>query len=247
LQASSKAVTQTRRIQEQPARGEPGRPVWIVGFDFVSVAAFATVWGALAVRLVTEAPAPVWGLAGVLALLPGYALADAASGLLHWFADSFFEEDAPVLGRLLIAPFREHHRDAKGITHHGFLEVCGNNCAACLALLVPLWLLLPAGALAPLGAATALALLLVTTFFVFATNGFHRWAHTDEVPAPIGWLQRRGWILSPEQHALHHSGDHDRAYCVTSGWLNAVFDGTGVLRGISQRAAGHSQKRSTPP
>ena len=178
-----------------------------------------------------------------LALLPGYLLADAASGLIHWFADSFFEEDAPVLGRLLIGPFREHHRDAMGITQHGFLEVCGNNCAACLALLIPVWLLVPADAFGQLVGATGLCVLLVTTFFVFATNGFHRWAHMDDVPGWIGWLQRRHWILSPEQHALHHTGDHDCAYCVTSGWLNPFFDGTGLLRGVRDFSARRARER----
>jgi len=33
-----------------------------------------------------------------------------------------------------------------------------------------------------------------------------------------------GLILTPERPARHHRGDHDRSYCVTSGWLNPLLD-----------------------
>ena len=210
----------------------PARPLWIALFDALSVAAFSLVWGALAIRLAQAVGPGLAALAAGVALLPGYLLADAVSGLVHWFADSFLEEDAPVLGPLLIGPFREHHRDAQGITHHGFLEVCGNNCAACLLLLLPLWAATGPERLSGSLAAVALALLLVTTFFVSATNGFHRWAHMARVPAWVAWLQQHRLILSPAEHALHHCGAHDRAYCVTSGWLNPLLDTTGILRRV---------------
>ena len=69
------------------------------------------------------------------ALLLGYALADLASGVLHWFCDSFFDERTPALGPLLIAPFREHHRDPLGIVRHGPLELHANSCLAALPVL----------------------------------------------------------------------------------------------------------------
>ena len=65
------------------------------------------------------------------ALLTVYAAADWLSGLAHWFCDTFFDEDTPVIGAALIQPFRgEHHRDPLAMTRHGFLELNGNNCLA---------------------------------------------------------------------------------------------------------------------
>lgn len=200
----------------------PDRAVWIAVFDFAAVAAFALLWSALALRLVERSDELAPAL--LLALPLGYLLADAISGCVHWFADTCFDEGTPIVGRLLIQPFREHHRDALGITRHGFLEVCGNNCAACLLPLGAAWPVLAAHDGLGRAGGFGLALLLATTVFVSATNAFHRWAHSSDPPSSVAWLQRHRLILSPEHHALHHEGGHDRAYCVTNGWLNPLLD-----------------------
>ena len=41
--------------------------------------------------------------------LVGYLLADLLSGTVHWFCDSFFAPDTPLIGRSIIHPFRDHH------------------------------------------------------------------------------------------------------------------------------------------
>ena len=80
-------------------------------------------------------PTAVAALAGGAAV--GYVAADLASGLLHWFCDRFFEEDSPLIGAVLIHPFREHHRDPLAMTHHGFLELTGNTCLGLAPILAP--------------------------------------------------------------------------------------------------------------
>lgn len=37
-------------------------------------------------------------------------------------------------------------------------------------------------------------------------------------------LQRCNLILSPQVHARHHKGTHDRNFCVVNGWANAVLN-----------------------
>lgn len=59
------------------------------------------------------------------AILGGLA-ADLVSGVVHWFCDNFFREDSLLVGRMLIRPFREHHRNPLGMTSHCFLELMGN-------------------------------------------------------------------------------------------------------------------------
>jgi plasmanylethanolamine desaturase len=192
------------------------RSRWIVVLEAVAVALFFALLGILAVRLArgtddwSDAPLLLLALAG------GYALADAASGLTHWFCDSFFREDTPCIGRMLIHPFREHHRDPAAMTRHGFLELTGNSClgvAPVLALAVwkPTTLHLDAAVVS-----FALAL--------FATNLFHKWAHADAVPGWVAALQRWNLILNPARHHLHHTPPNKGAYCVTSGWMNVLLD-----------------------
>ena len=210
------------------------RPRWIASVDGLSVVAFAVAWAAVAARL-PGAPeqGPSWLV--VPALLLGYALADFASGLVHWLADRHFDPRTPILGPLLIAPFREHHAAPAEITRHGLLEVMGNNA---LVTLPPALVLLahpaPNGSLPWLFVHLTLLFLALS---VVATNLFHRWAHVATPPPAIRLLQRAGLILSPERHARHHHTSHDRAYCVTSGWLNPLLDASGFFDALDRNLA----------
>lgn len=161
-----------------------------------------------------------WVIPGVALL--GVACADFATGALHWFGDRFFDERTPILGALLIRPFREHHSDPRAMLRHDFLELHGNSAIPAIALLGAAQLLRAS----PTGAASAAFELWLLSFCAIgmAANQLHRWAHAPSVPRLVRGLQRCGLILSPERHALHHGGGFDRSYCVTSGWLNPLLD-----------------------
>ena len=192
------------------------RSRWITLLEAAAVAGFFALLALLTLRVGRGASAGPQLTLLLLAAAGGYALADLASGLTHWFCDSFFREDTPGIGRVLIFPFREHHRDPAAMTRHGFFELTGNSCLGVLPFLgLAVWrpwsLLLDAGLIA-----FALAL--------FATNLFHKWAHSPQVPRAVGWLQRCHLILNPARHAVHHAPPNKGAYCVTNGWMNALLD-----------------------
>jgi ubiquitin-conjugating enzyme E2 variant len=197
------------------------RPRAVVAIEAAACVVFLMLIAVLAAR--------VWdgsrGLTAWLVLAPaallGYFVADVATGLVHWFCDRFFEEDSPVVGRLLIFPFRDHHRDPRAMTRHGVLELTGNSCLAtspvlAAALAVPLGLFLDAA-------------LFVFAQAVVATNLFHGWAHDERPPRLAAWLQARGLVLAPVVHDVHHSHGGRGAYCVTNGWANRWLDGLGVF------------------
>ena len=77
-------------------------------------------------------------------------------------------------------------------------------------------------------------LLLSSLAGAVCTNLIHRWAHMPRPPGPARWLQGRGLILSPERHARHHRRPFDRAYCITTGWLNAPMDRLGVWKAVER-------------
>ncbi len=177
----------------------------------------------------------LWWLLAPTALV-GVLCADFATGTAHWFCDRFFSEDTPILGALLIRPFRDHHVDPEAMTRHGLLELHGNSCIPVIAALSAARLFLgeAPGALRLgfdlwLGAFVAAAM---------ATNQFHMWAHATSVPASVRWLQRLGLVLSPERHARHHCGEFDRSYCMTSGWLNPLLDRIDLFGRIERRLRG---------
>jgi hypothetical protein len=192
------------------------RSRWIRLLEATAVALFFALLAAIATRLLrgTESGGRVPIL--LLAAFGGYALADMVSGLTHWFCDTFFREDTPFIGPLLIRPFREHHRDPAAMTRHGFLELTGNSCLGVLPLLAlgawrPWTPVFDAGLVA-----FALAL--------FATNQFHKWAHSAAVPRWVAGLQRWHIILNPARHGVHHTPPHKGAYGVTNGWMNVILD-----------------------
>src|SRR6185436_4539047 len=111
------------------------RSRWIVALETVAVSLFFVLVALLGARLVRGAPDGAGAAWLILAAVAGYAAADVASGLTHWFCDTFFREDTPGIGPVLIFPFREHHRDPAGMTRHGFLELTGNSCLGVAPLL----------------------------------------------------------------------------------------------------------------
>jgi len=192
------------------------RSRWIVALEVVALILFFGLVALLGVRLGRDAPEGAEAAGLILAAAAGYLLADAASGLTHWFCDSFFREDTPGIGPVLIHPFREHHRDPAAMTRHGFLELTGNSCLGVAPLLgLALWH--PRSPLLDAG-------LIVFALALFATNLFHKWAHSEKVPRFVGWLQRCHLILNPDRHRIHHTPPNRTAYCVTSGWMNILLD-----------------------
>ena len=45
-----------------------------------------------------------------------------------------------------------------------------------------------------------------------------------EAELGVRLLQRTGVILSAKHHAHHHTAPYTRNYCITSGWLNPLFE-----------------------
>jgi hypothetical protein len=160
-------------------------------------------------------------LAPILLVL-AYLAADFLSGFVHFLADNFGSYDTPILGPNFIEPFREHHVDPKGIVGHDFVDANGNNSLATLPFMLFVWIVVPLE--------TWYYGYLFGTFFLFLclaaflTNQFHKWAHMDDPPAFVGWLQARGVILSQEHHDIHHESPYDTYYCITAGFWNPLLD-----------------------
>ena len=117
------------------------RPFWMTVVQAGSCFLFAVLYGLLLLDLATSLGSPIAWLSAMAAVPIAYLAADLASGLVHFLCDRFLEADTPVVGRLLIHPFREHHHDPMLITRHDFIEVNGNVCLALAPVLaIGLWL-----------------------------------------------------------------------------------------------------------
>ena len=164
---------------------------------------------------------------GALILLggaAGWAAADVVSGLAHWGFDRYGSETTPLLGPHFVQPFREHHRDPKAMTRHGFLETNGNNAiggtAAGVVFLAVFWFF------GRESAAVSCVVLWLTSTSIWAlpANQVHKWAHESRPPAPIRLLQKLRVVLPPTRHEVHHRPPHLLHYCIAHGNLNRFLD-----------------------
>jgi plasmanylethanolamine desaturase len=211
--------TETAQKRLETVRGR--RPAWAPPIEAAGIATWAVLWIAFAQRALSG-PSPDT-LIILIFVLFAVAMADFMSGLIHWFFDTFLHESTPIVGRQFVAPFREHHRDPLAMTRHGFLELNGNNCIVSLPMNLSVWWFAPAEPESVTGVLGYL-FLMVFSFAVTATNQLHSWAHEPARSAPVRWLQRSGFAISPKHHARHHAPPHDRSYCVTNGWVNPLTD-----------------------
>ncbi len=212
----------------QPAYIDPStknRPSYYSVIEVTAVSVFAVFMTLFAYKLITAVGAfdftVVTLILGLVLPVFGYILADFFSGFVHFLGDTFGNEEIPFFGPNFIRPFRSHHIDEKEITRHKFLEVNGTNCLVSLFVLIPVYFFLPVmSSFAYFFAGEVIWFLILS---VFLTNQIHKWAHLDNPPQFVRFLQRYRLILSPDHHQVHHTAPFATYYCITSGWLNAIL------------------------
>ncbi len=208
----------------EPAGGE--RPWTSWALDLLGVTAFVVLFVACGRSLASALGSVDVALGAatvVTSVVVAWLAADALSGAVHYWADNHGSPRWPILGDALIRPFREHHEHPERMLAHGPIERSGGPA---LLASSALWLSLgvEGPALFEIG---VLGFSLGLGGFTAVTNEIHALAHRACVPGWVHFLQRRGILLSREAHALHHQGNHDTHYCITSGAVDRIL---GALR-----------------
>jgi ubiquitin-conjugating enzyme E2 variant len=197
-------------------------------FEFVSVGtfiAFAVALGrGVVAEVVDRVSVPILMLI-VGVVLAAYAVADLASGIVHFLLDNFGSPDTPVIGQKFVKPFRDHHVDPMAMTQGDFVAVNADNVFVCLPVVIPAFFFLDTGE-HPYAGVFVVGLVAG----VIMTNQLHKWAHMATVPRMVSAAQRRGIVLSKEHHSVHHSGTYDRNYCITWGHLDLLLNRFVTLR-----------------
>jgi len=206
------------------------------GVFLAAIAPF--VYRAVEAGITGDQPAALIGAA-----LLGAVAADLASGLVHWACDTFFAEDTPVIGRALILPFREHHRDPLALTRRTFLRVSASNFLGSTGVLAVVWLLGTSIGVAASPLFDVWATILTGSLAV--TNQIHKWAHLPHVPRPIVWLQTVRLILTPAGHDQHHATGAG-AFCITTGWLNPALDRLAAFAALERMIDALGRRRLAP-
>jgi hypothetical protein len=163
----------------------------------------------------------IWSLA--VSIPAAWFLADFITGIVHWLCDTYGSTSTPVLGPKFIRDFRWHHKFPKDLTVSPFIYTIGH-----VALLSALTLPVAIGLLLNFSASFFIAFISLTYAFVtlwtVLTNQFHKWAHADNNPDWVSYLQKKNIILKPDHHQLHHTIPFNSNYCITHGWNNPFLE-----------------------
>lgn len=175
------------------------------------------------------------------AALLGLLGADLVSGIVHWGFDTWGDLDTPIVGRLAIRAFRQHHVDPTVMLRHDFVETNGHNITLALTLTAGGLAVVPAHGATP-GALFAGLAMLWMAVFVSLTSQIHKWAHMPSPPRLVRCLQDARVLLSPAHHLRHHAAPHVRNYCITVGWMNPILDGLGFFPRLERLIAAATGK-----
>lgn len=207
---------------ELPALMAPSVPQLLLSSVWISAAVVLLV----AVTLRVGHGIDRWHWWIPVGLMAGVAVADFASGLVHWTADTWGRRDMPMIGRRVLLPFRVHHLNPDDILRRSFVDANGDVAAVTIPALIGL-LFVPvdseAGQMASVAGTSCCAVGMLT-------NQIHQWAHRPSPPRPVRALQALGLVLRPGAHARHHTSPFALRYCITTGWCNALLEATGFFR-----------------
>ena len=167
----------------------------------------------------------LFGWRSLVAILSATLLADFASGVVHWLADTWGSQTMPVFGRRFIRPFRVHHINPDDFLIRDFIDTNGDVAMTALPLLLLAFLMPLTDELDQASAVFVVAF--CATGLI--TNQVHQWAHMSRPPSPVYWLQRWGLLLSREAHQMHHTAPHAMNYCITTGWCNRMLTAVGFF------------------
>jgi ubiquitin-conjugating enzyme E2 variant len=200
----------------------------VITGEAISVAAAVVLLMIHASRFATTRQTWVWWMP--LVALAAWPAADLVSGVVHWLADTWGNEQFPFFGSRFIRPFRVHHVNPRGMLESGWFDTNGDTALVTIPILLAVFAI----PLDPAWGRAAAVFLVAFCFWGAPTNQIHYWAHSPRPPTWVAWLQRRRLILGPDHHDIHHASPYATHYCITTGWCNPLLSRLGFWRGLER-------------
>ena len=166
-------------------------------------------------------------------------LADFVSGVVHWLEDAYGSPDTPVIGPLVIRPNIVHHHLPRFFTKLSWWQSSRDLLLLGAALIGLAWW----------GGFLTWHIWLFA--FVSANaNQVHKWSHQTrkENGRLVSFFQDIGVLLTPKQHALHHSDPKNTFYCPVTNLVNPLLERIRFWHGaewLIERATGLKHRPDT--
>lgn len=144
-----------------------------------------------------------------------WLLADFLTGAVHWWEDAYGNPTWPVLGKYIVIPNLEHHRNPDSLTKGSYWHRIDTSAIAAVVIAGVLWI-----------AGWHSWQMVLCFLFASQANEIHAASHrTDaENGKIIAFLQRTGIFQGKESHDWHHAAPYDTNFCVMTEFLNPILN-----------------------
>lgn len=157
----------------------------------------------------------------ILELIGTVVLADFVSGFVHWAEDTFGTEETPIIGKWIVVPNVLHHEFPSAFTKKNWVQSSWDLLLVSIIILIVSW-------------AFGFLTWYVWLFCILEANAnqIHKYAHLPQksIPIFVRVLQKLRLLQNAKDHAIHHRGEKNTAYCVITPYLNPVLDMLGFWR-----------------
>jgi plasmanylethanolamine desaturase len=151
-------------------------------------------------------------------------IADFLTGFFHWLEDTYGVPNMPFVGKAIIEPNIDHHRNPSLIGSMG--SFLNRNYQTVLIAMGVCGLLYVVG----LFRWEVLLTLAISSF----GNEVHSWNHRphNKNNVVVRFLSDSGLIQSRLQHNRHHKAPYDKNFCVLTNFTNSVLEIINFWKGL---------------
>lgn len=190
----------------------------------------AIVW--LIVNWTKIRPSTIFILASVFV---GVLAGDLITGILHWAFDTWFSANTRFLRRMVLI-VREHHIYPDRVFQYSFYHDAGALSVMAFLLTSPLFTYAFFRSVSDSRGFHllyyAVCVAVTISFALVFMFEFHKFGHKRNASQVVRFLQKLNILLSYTHHMKHHSGKHDKNYCLINGHADRTFGAAGGWRAL---------------
>jgi ubiquitin-conjugating enzyme E2 variant len=147
-------------------------------------------------------------------------ITDLLTGIVHWWEDAYGNPDWKYLGKFIVIPNIEHHKNPRSFLKSNFLS--RNNVGICTAIIIGSFFYL---------FIFKESVWQLNFFLIYGSlsNEVHAISHRSKRQNGklISFLQKIGIIQTQKMHSIHHTSPYDVNYCVLTNYLNPTLNKIG--------------------
>ncbi len=144
-----------------------------------------------------------------------WVLADFITGLVHWWQDTYGNPTWPIVGKYIVVPNLNHHKNPRGMVKDGYWFRVGASVVGASILIIIFYV-----------CGWHSWRMVLCLAFASQGNQIHVMAHRTkkENGRIVLFLQRVGIFQGKKTHGWHHKAPYDTNMFIMTEFLNPLFN-----------------------